>query len=258
MTQLSVSLVSFVSRFRESLDWAGRQRVDAVEIDARRQLTANEVGQTARRQIRHLLAERSMRCSGLLFPVRGSIADVNRLGDRIDAASEAMQLAYDLGARKLVVPFHPPTDDLERERTLDVLTTLVERGDRCGCQLLLRVGGGAEAVAILLESSPTLSVVGVQFDPAASSVAGQKIDTEVQRLAPFIRQIRMIDALRSSSGLGRETALGRGEVDFDMLAAVAAQLPIDAVVVSPDDVQIASLENGIEFTRAVFEHSFRQ
>ena len=250
---ISVSLAAGGQPLRPALDWAADSKISHVEIDGRRQVKARELGATARRQIRHLIGERSMRASGLLFPLKGGIADIDRLSDRVDLACDTMQLARDLGASALIVPFRVPSDEVDRERTSEVLANLARHADVVGCRLLLRTGGDSAEVRDLIKTASSAAPIGVQFDPASSLLSNESLEASVQTLGEMIEQLRIIDAMRSSGSLGRETAVGRGEVDFDLLAALIDQLGTKTAVVSPDDAKVAPLADAYAFTRAVFD-----
>ena len=252
MPTCSVSLRSFGDRIRPALDWAGRQHARMIELDGRRQVRATDLGATARRQLRHLLSERSLSISGLEFPVRGSIADTDRLADRIEFAMQTMQLAHDLGTNALVVPFRVPAAE-DHERTIDVLRNLAVHGDHVGCLLTIRSGDGSDQMLSLLREASAAAPIAIQFDPVSCILGEQQIEAAFSGLADFIRQIRVCDAIRSSGSIGRETAIGRGEVPFELLAAMAQQVPIQAAVVSPEDTTIAPLNDGLAYARAVFE-----
>lgn len=253
MLTCSVSTASVGTKLRPVLDWAAHERAEMIELDGRRQVNAAELGNTARRQIRHLLSERSIRLSGLLFPLRGSIADVDRLADRVDLACQTMQLGHDLGAQDLIVPFRMPTDDTEHERTLDVVANLARHGERVGCRLTLRSGERPSTLGPFLRAASAAAPIGIQFDPAVCILTGASVEESMSGLADHIRQIRVCDVIRSSGSLGRETMIGRGEVDFDLIAAIAQQIDVQAAVVSPDDAGVAPLSDGLAYARAVFE-----
>lgn len=250
---IATSLESFSARLRPALDWAARERIDAVELDARRQVVASNLGATARRQIRHLLSERDLSLSGLMFPLRGGIAAIDRLDDRIASLTQACELAYALGTKHVVVPFVLPEED-EVERTVDVLANVAQSADHIGAILTLRLGADAAAIGELLRDAASSAPIAVQFDPASCVTAGDRLEDSVRLLADCIEQFRVMDVVKTSRGSGRETAVGRGEVDFELLAALSHELPIRAVVVSPDDPKVAPLADATAYARAVFGH----
>ena len=252
MPVCSLSIASLGTPLRSALNWAADQKAAMVEIDARRQLIPDDLTATARRQIRHMLSERSLKLSGLLFPLRGGIADLDRLADRIDLAFKCMELGRELGAEGFVVPFRMPEADVDIERTLEVLFNLANHGDRVGCPLMLRTGDGSEAMPPFVREAARAAPILIQFDPAGCLLGGYEIEKTIMSLADMVRQFRACDAIRSGSSLGRETAIGRGEVDFDLLAALSHQLDVRAVVVSPDDANVAPLADGLKYTTAVF------
>ena len=247
----SIALSGLPGDVRKLFDRAAQLSAASIEVDGRRQLRAADLTGTARRQLRQLLNERTLGLSGLCFPVRGSIADEHRLNDRIELAMETMQLGRDLGAPYIIVPFRLPTET-EHERTVDVLRSLARHGDHVGCKLILRTGDDEEQLKSLLQSAADSAPIGLQFDPAACVLRSGSLEKAMALLSSSIEQLRVNDGLRVAGSAGKETAVGRGEVDYELLAALVAQLPITAVVVSPDDPNVAPIEDGLTYANAVF------
>ena len=264
---LSVSLTALPGPARRLLDAAvssiardpdaepGRKPdrpFEAVQLDARRQVRAEELGATARRELRHRMGERGLSLSGLLFPLRGPLADPERLDARIDALGQAMGLAFDLGCRAVVIPGGRLPDGPDAERLAEVLDVLARRGDRTGATPTLRLGPDAGGWAELLGGVGG-APIDVQFDPAACVIAGQGVEASLRSLADRVSQLRLRDAAADSRGSGRETPLGRGEVDFDLLAGLSTELARPpALVVDPGEATAADLRRGVAFARAVF------
>ena len=270
---LSVSLTSLSGGVRALLDAAvssiardpdaepGTQAdrpFEAVQLDARRQVRAEELGATARRELRHRINERGLKLSGLVFPLRGSVADADRLDARLDALRQAMTLAFELGGRSVILPSGrlPEADSPEADRLAEVLDVLARHGDRCGATLTLRLGSDAAEWAAWLDAVSEAAPVGVQFDAAAAVMAGQGVEEALRAVADRTVQLRLRDAVSESRTAGREVTLGRGEVDFDLLAGLSTELPSRPVlVVDPSDASAAQLRSGVAFARAVFEPS---
>ena len=228
---------------------------DAVQLDARRQFRAEEAGRTARRELRHRLSERGLSLSGLMFPLRGSLADPERLDERIHAVQQAMALAFDLGTRALVVPGGrvPEANSAESERLADVIETIARHGDRTGATLTLQIGSDGEAWNAWLSDVSQAAPVAVQFDPAACVMSGQAMERNLRALSDRVSQLRIRDGVSESRTSGREVTVGRGEVDFDLLAGMATELSArPTLVIDPDAARPAELRQAVQFVRTVF------
>ena len=226
---------------------------EAVQLDARRQVRAEELGETARREIRRRLSERGLGVSGLLFPLRGRVADEDRLDARIAAVQAAMGLAFDLGGRALILPAgrRPEEGAPEEARTADVLDLLSRHGDRTGVTLTLRLGSDAGRWAAFLDGLD--APLAAQFDPAAAVIAGQPIEASLRAVAPLVTQLRIRDAVAESAHSGREVQVGRGEVDFELLAGLSTELDRPpTLVVDPGEATAANLRAAVQFAKAVF------
>lgn len=265
---LSVSLTSLSDPLRRLLDVAVTsiardpaaqpgtrpdRPFEAVQLDGRRQARAEQLSATARRELRHRLSERDLSLSSLTFPLRASLAEAERLDERIDALREAMTLTYELGGRHTVVPGGrlPAEDSPEAARLAEVLAVLARHGERCGTLPTLRLGADAAAWAAWLDACDLPTPV--QFDPASCVIGGQPVADAFAAVSERIVQVRVRDAVAESRGAGREVRVGRGEVDFDMLAALSTQLSRPpAIIVDPGEATAADLRAAVAFARAVF------
>ena len=254
-TPLAVSLVDVDRPLRALLDLMATWKVDGVQLDTR-QVRPSEFGQTARRQLRHTLDERRLKLSGLFVPTRSPLADLSKLDARLGAITEAMPLAFELGSQAVVVRLGAwPGDDDSVERLGRVLRELAAASDRLGPMLTLIPPAGAigPLAAMLAELN---APIGVQFDPAAAVFGGDEVSDALRSLAPDLVQLRLRDGQRhgGDSG-GQETVLGRGEVEWDELATLTADLPQLRWLVADRTVggqRSVDLQNAVSYARQVF------
>ena len=147
---------------------------------------------------------------------------------RADAAL-AKRLGLDL------ITFHAgflphDADDPERGRLLDrlrqVIDAFAEHGVRAGFET------GQETAGTLIDALGELDrpTAGVNFDPANMILydMGDPIDA-LARLAPWVRQIHIKDATRTTTPgtWGAEVTVGTGEVDWDAFFGVVRDHAID-------------------------------
>lgn len=125
--------------------------------------------------------------------------------------------------------------DPERPELLDRLRTVVEVFARRGVDVGLETGQErAETLAEVL-TELSLPTLGVNFDPANVILYGMGDPiAAMERLAPWIRQVHVKDALPSASPgtWGREVPAGGGAVDWTAFAGVLHRLPrrVDLVI----------------------------
>ncbi len=142
------------------------------------------------------------------------------------AAERAAALAARLGLK--LVSFHAgflPHDARDPERAVLVarLRTVAEIFAGAGVDLALETGqeDAETLLAVLAELAP--SGVGVNFDPANMILYGMgEPVAALRRLAPFVRQIHVKDALPAETPgtWGREVVAGRGAVDWSAFFGV--------------------------------------
>ena len=99
--QISVSTVDFQQDIKTALHTAMSMGATGVQLDLRQEVNARDYGETARRQLLHYLQERSLQIGSAAFPLRGSIAEPDRLDERTHAVRTAVTLAGQLKIRRL-------------------------------------------------------------------------------------------------------------------------------------------------------------
>ena len=120
--------------------------------------------------------------------------------------------------------------------------------------MTLRLGSDAERWSKWLTEATRDAPLAVQFDPASAIIAGQNVENTLRAVSEFVTQIRLRDAVSESSTTGREVQIGRGEVDFDLLAGLSTELSRPpALVVDPSEATPAALRTAVSFARAVFQ-----
>ena len=222
--RLGVELASLRLPFKKALLTARELGAEAVEIDARGELTPEDLSQTGARQLRKMLDDLNLRVSAVAFRTRRGYGVAADLEARIDATKRAMRLAYDLGASVVVnhigrVP--PETDTATTSLLVQALSDLGRYGQKVGALLVAETGTeSGEQLAELIARLPPGSL-GVDFNPAGLITHGHSPCEAIEALAPHVLHVHATDATRDLA-LGRsvEVPLGQGNADFPEMLGV--------------------------------------
>jgi sugar phosphate isomerase/epimerase len=218
--KLGVELASFRLSIREALPAAAEVGAEAVEIDARGEITP-QISRTGIRQLRKLLDDLRLSVSAVSFRTRGGYATLDGLDQRVAATKAAMDLAFQLGAPVVVNHLGPIPSDTNSETwriLIEVLQDLGNHGHRAGA--LLAAEAGAEAgpeLATVLGALPD-GALAVDLNPGKLLEGGFSPEETVAALGRWILHVHASDAATESSRSGPHLiAPGRGEVDFPSL-----------------------------------------
>jgi len=222
-SRLAVPVAPLGRDLRRALRAARDLGFHAVELDARSGLDPAAMSQTGRRQIRKWLGDEGLSVSGIAFPTRGGYGDAERLEGRIFATKEALELAYDLGARLVFnhVGEIPATAEGPAWRLLvDVLSDIGTFSQHVGATLCAEVGRAAAAdlarlIAALPEGSLACDIV-----TGSLVVHGHDPAGAVEALGGHVAAVHATDAVAGAfAGRGRAVVLGTGQVDFATVLA---------------------------------------
>src|SRR5438552_10604832 len=128
---------------RRALPEIARLGVRGVQIDAAGDLAPDRLGDTGRREFRTLLKSFNLELSAVNCPLRRGLDVAESHQQRLDHVRKVMQLAFDLGARKVIVPLPKVPDDEKAPRAAtarESLRDLGAFGDKVGTQLALEAG----------------------------------------------------------------------------------------------------------------------
>ena len=84
---------------------------EGIQVDAAGDLAPDRLGETGRREFRNLLRSFNQELAALNVPLRRGLDSAENQQPRLDHLRKAMQLAFDLGARRVVVPCPKIPDD---------------------------------------------------------------------------------------------------------------------------------------------------
>ena len=222
MLQLAVATSSFRQPVRQRIDTAARTGATGVLFDARGELPPADYGDTARRQLLHELDERRLKVAALTFPLRRPLHDPDQIDRRMDALRTAMKFASLLRCRLLTIsaPRAPAdADSREAQRIADVLDELARYGNHVGVTPALTPVGDPPEKLISILSHVKQGPVSVDFDPAGCVRSGGDPVRDLRAYAHWLGHLQVRDAIHGRDGDGKETAVGRGEVDWPELLA---------------------------------------
>lgn len=216
--KIGVRLESLDLAFRRALQEAERWGVSGVQLDAVGNLAPDQLSQTGRRELRHLLSAHNLELSALGCPLRRGLDAAEDQQPRIEYVKKAMALSFDLGARITIVQAGEVSEDAadpRMQRLWESVLVLGQHGDRIGVTLALETGlESGEVLRRFLDRLDTGSV-GVNFDPANLLMNGFDILASARALQGKIIHTHAKDARRSSaSRTVQEVPLGHGDIDW--------------------------------------------
>ena len=211
-------LESLRQPLKKALATAAEIGADGVEINARTELRPAELSRTGVRHLKKMLADLNLQVSAIHFPTRRGYDESEDLERRINATKQAIDMAYQLGAKVVTNRIGWVPADLTDPRGQTLLQALTEIGlhsQRSGAWLAARTTGESEeTLKGLIDHLPPMTL-GVDFDPAEFTMQGHSADQALQGLGSHVLNFRARDGVRDLSlGRGLEVQLGRGSVDL--------------------------------------------
>jgi sugar phosphate isomerase/epimerase len=241
---------------RQALTVAARAGASGVQVDALGDLSPNALGDTGRREFRNLLRSFDLQLAALNVPLRRGLDVAEDLQPRIERVRKAMQLAFDLGARRVVVACPKlPGDEKDARANLmrESIGAIGAYGDRIGCLVALEVGfDPAEKVKQYLAGFDCGSLK-VTFDPVNFMLHGHDALASLTPLAGLVAHVHARDA--RSAGLSRglqEVPVGAGDIDWMAFTATLQVLEFDGFLTverEQGDNKLADVTNGVQFLK---------
>jgi sugar phosphate isomerase/epimerase len=216
--RIGIRLESLALPLRKGLQEVERLGVSGIQVDAAGDLAPAALGQTGRREFRHLLRSYNLELTALGCPLRRGLDVAERQDERIDHVKKVMSLSFDLGPRVVVVQAGGVPDDAKHTAgTLltEALLALAQYGDRVGVRLALETGlESGETFAQFLKGFDT-GALGVNCDPANLLMHDFDPVASTRALAGRILHVHAKDARKSSaSRSAQEVPLGHGDIDW--------------------------------------------
>ena len=222
--KIGIRLASLRQPFKKALRTAATLGADAVEIDARTDLSLAEMTASGIRHLRKTIEDYNLKVAAVSFRTRSGYHVLENLDRRIEATRQAMQFAFQLGTHVVInqvgqVP--EDTDDPRWEVLIQALTDLGRYGQHVGA--FLTAGTGSESgpdLKRLIDALPTGSVT-VNLDPGNLIINGFSAAEATRLLATHVQHVHARDAIRDlARGRGLEVPLGSGTVDFPEMLGI--------------------------------------
>ncbi|QDT56938.1 Xylose isomerase-like TIM barrel [Caulifigura coniformis] len=225
--QLAVATSGLGGSLRDSIAVAAQSGAGGVQFDLRSEVTADQFGETASLQLRHLLGEYSLQIASTTFPLRRPLYDPLEIDGRVHVVKEAIRLCARLKCRILTLRVGriPDREDLEnRARLQGALGDIARLGMKEGVTPAITTSGDAVSELLSLLEEVKDGPVGIDLDPAGC-ISGQLSPIAVLKsLHNSVQHIQARDAVRDLEAGSTEVALGRGETPWDELLATLADM----------------------------------
>lgn len=225
--RISVSTFEFGQDLRRALQTAMQMQAEGVQFDLRNQLRPADFGETARKQILHYLAERNLAPASGTFSLRRPLCEPEHLDARLQAIREALTFAAQMKLRTLTLRIGKlPADDAAeyQDLWLPILRELATVANHRGVMLgIIPAGDTPEALLNLIVQVKTGPVC-VAADLGGWVLSGRKPHEQLRTLHEVVGHVEVRDATRDIDGIGEETPMGRGEVDWDEVAGLLGEM----------------------------------
>lgn len=254
--QLGIVVEAIGLPLRQALAAAARAGATGVQVDAAGDLRPDALTATGRREFRNLLRSYNQELAALNVPLRRGLDVADNLQPRLDAVKKAMQLAFDLGARKVVVPCpRLPGDELTPRAELlrESLAALGPFGDRVGSVVALELGFDPAAKVVEYLGGFNSGSLKVTYDPANFLLHGHDPLANLTPLQGWLAHAHARDA--RSGGLSRglqEVPVGAGDVDWLALTATLQVFEFDGFLTvdrEQGEDKLADVTAGVAFLR---------
>jgi sugar phosphate isomerase/epimerase len=241
---------------KPALVLAAQLGATGVQLDSRNELKPDELSATGRRELMHRVEEMRLSIASLDFPLKRGLLDPDRLDARVAALKQAMDFASLLRCRVLTVRLGglPAKSEDRPVFALAVLNDLAGHGNHVGVTLALAPGGESADVLLELLRGVSAGPLGINFDPASPVSAGRSPTEALAEWGTFLTHLMVRDATRDGDGMATEVPVGRGEVAWQELLAVAYELDyrgwfcVDRTL---GDDRAGDAARAIEYLRAV-------
>jgi sugar phosphate isomerase/epimerase len=241
---------------KPSLVLAAQLGAAGVQLDCRNELKPDELSATGRRELLHRVEEMRLSIASLDFPLKRGLLDPDRLDARVAALKQAMDFASLLRCRVLTVRLGglPAKTEDRPEFALAVLNDLAGHGNHVGVTLALGPGGEPADTLLELLRGVSAGPLGINFDPVVPASSGRSPTEALAEWGTLLTHLMVRDATRAGDGMATEVPVGRGEVAWQELLAVAYELDyrgwfcVDRTL---GDDRAGDAARAIEYLRAV-------
>ncbi len=204
---------------KAAISRAGETGATGLQFDLRSEIRTADFTETARRQLRHYMAELGLQTGSFTFTTRRPILSADQMDARLAGICNAMKFASEMKARVLTVRIGsvPDEESPDWQTLVNVLNDLARHGNHVGVSLAITPSGDAPEKLQAALNQVTEGPIGVDFDPASFVIGGHSVIESYRILYQLVLHFRARDAVRGFDGNPHEVALGRGDVIWDEL-----------------------------------------
>jgi sugar phosphate isomerase/epimerase len=255
--KIGLRLKSLNLPLRRALTEASRLGVAGVQIDAVGDLSPNQLSETGRREFRTLLRLHNVELTAVGCPLRRGLDTTEDQQPRLDHIHKVMALAFDLGARVVIVQAGriPDKEDPRYSVLTESLRDLAQYGDRIGVVAALETGLESGTVLSAFLKRFDTGSLGVNIDPANLLMHGFDPYESVRALAGHIVHAHAKDArAATSSRSAQEVPLGHGDIDWLLFLSVLEEVEYRGWLTierESGENRLADVAAGVAFLRRV-------
>jgi sugar phosphate isomerase/epimerase len=254
--KIGVCLESLGQPLRRALQEAEHMGVSGVQVDALGDLSPNNLSQTGRRELRHLLRAHNLELTAIGCPLRRGLDTVQDQQPRIEHVRKVMSLSFDLGPRITIVQAGRIPDDPAEPRAgllTEALSALGQHGDRTGTVLALETGlESGEVLRRFLDRFDTGGLA-ASLNPANLLLHGFDPYSSARALHEKVAHSHAKDARAASpSRAAQEVPLGHGDIEWMQFLGVLEEIGYRGWLVveqETGDNRLADVAAGVKFLR---------
>ncbi|MFO0946712.1 MAG: sugar phosphate isomerase/epimerase family protein [Planctomycetota bacterium] len=214
---------------RKAVEFAARIGAQGVQFDAVGELAPEQLSQTGRRQLKHILSNHGLSIIGIGFPTRRGFDHLEQLEARQAAALRMLPFAHELGAPIVIgTPGKIPdkADDPKSRHFFDALERIGREAERVGTRFALETGWDSPERMVQFFNDMKCFGLAVNYDPGNLLVRGFDIYGGVPLLGDRIVGVHVKDVLRSATTVSGylETRMGDGELDWNRFFGAMAEI----------------------------------
>jgi sugar phosphate isomerase/epimerase len=216
----SLSLDGLASDARSAFDLASESRYHGIAFPTNHpELTPDALGQSARRHIKILLANKNLAIDAIRIAApKGALADPATIDRTLDNAQKAFLLARDLGVTTVSLNVGNLSDNKIPQSTLvAALREVAQHADAAG--LTLALGSETSEHLRSLLKAVDYDRARANIDTARLIANGEDPLVVAETLAGIIGQVTAADAIRAGHSV-RATFLGEGQLPLHELLEI--------------------------------------
>ncbi len=190
--------------FRDAVRAIAEWGLGGTMVEAIGPLSPRELSRTGRREVRALLASGGISLDAVALPTRRPITEIDQWEDRLFRMKSAMEMAYELGARRVcLAPGGVPVEEPRRLVFQDHLRNLADAAEVHG--VILTCEAGLEPFAMLVESVRAVAHpnLALSLDPGRLVASGQDFVAQAESAHDLLGVVYATDPEFQGLGLAR-------------------------------------------------------